>query len=255
MKTINDIPGIFGISNQAGIFQTRLGRGRTIEVDISGDDINRVIQAAGVMFGKIKKELPEAQIRPVPSIELLYPEIRLEPDRERIKAAGLTTADFGLSIDVLMDGRRIGDFKQEGEKKIDLILKASEKDVSTPEELYSKTLVTPGGKLVPVSSLSSLERTYGITEIRHLERRRTVTLQVTPPFSIPLQEAMEIIEGKVFVEMKEQGMLNGIDVRQSGVADKLAETRGVLQWNFLHRGCCNYAQEHKLCMDHDEFPF
>ncbi len=233
MKTINDIPGIFGVSSQAGIFQTRLGRGRTIEVDISGDDLNRVVQAAQSMFGTIKKEIPEAQIRPVPSIELLYPEIRFDPDRERIKAAGLTTADFGLSIDVLMDGRRIGDFKQEGEKKIDLILKASDKDVSTPEELYGKTLVTPGGKLVPVSSLSSLERTYGITEIRHLERRRTVSLQVTPPFSIPLQEAMEIIEGKVFVEMKEQGMLNGIDVRQSGVADKLTETRGVLQWNFL----------------------
>lgn len=233
MKTINNIPGIFGVSSQAGIFQTRMGRGRTIEVDISGDDLNRVVQAAQSMFGTIKKEIPEAQIRPVPSIELLYPEIRFDPDRERIKAAGLTTADFGLSIDVLMDGRRIGDFKQEGEKKIDLILKASEKDVSTPEELYGKTLVTPGGKLVPVSSLSSLERTYGITEIRHLERRRTVSLQVTPPFSIPLQEAMEIIEGKVFVEMKEQGMLNGIDVRQSGVADKLTETRGVLQWNFL----------------------
>ena len=123
--------------------------------------------------------------------------------------------------------------QQEGEKKIDLILKASEADVSTPEELYKKTLVTPGGKLVPVSSLSGLERTYGITEIRHLERRRTVSLQVTPPFSIPLQEAMEVIESKVFPEMKEQGMLNGIDVRQSGVADKLNETRGVLQWNFL----------------------
>ena len=233
MDTINGIPGIFGVSSQAGIFQTRLGRGRTIEVDISGDDLNRVVEVAGAMFGTIKKEIPDAQIRPVPSIELLYPEIRLDPDRERIKAAGLTTADFGLSIDVLMDGRKIGDFKQEGEKKIDLILKASEADVSTPEELYKKTLVTPGGKLVPVSSLSGLERTYGITEIRHLERRRTVSLQVTPPFSIPLQEAMEVIESKVFPEMKEQGMLNGIDVRQSGVADKLNETRGVLQWNFL----------------------
>src|SRR4030067_1187480 len=45
MKTINDIPGIFGVSSQAGIFQTRMGRGRTIEVDISGDDLNRVVQA------------------------------------------------------------------------------------------------------------------------------------------------------------------------------------------------------------------
>lgn len=233
MRIINSIPGMFGISTQAGIFQTQLGRGRTIEVDISGDDINRVVQVTGMMFGILKQEMPEAQIRPVPSIELLYPEVRFVPDRDRVKAAGLTAEEFGRAIDVLMDGRRIGDFKQEGEKKIDLILKASEKDVTTPEELYNQLLVASNGKLVPASSLSSLVRTTGITEIRHLERRRTITLQVTPPFTIPLEEAMEIIEGKVFTALEAQGMLQDLDVRQSGVADKLTETRKALQWNFI----------------------
>jgi HAE1 family hydrophobic/amphiphilic exporter-1 len=233
MKTINNIPGMMGVSNQAGIFQTRLGRGRTIEVDISGEDMNQVIQVAGVMFGIIKKEIPNAQIRPIPSLELLYPEVRLLPLRDRLKALGMSARDFGIALDVLMDGRKIGDFKQEGQKKIDLVLKASERDISTPEELYNALMVTPGGKIVPVSSLSELVRTTGITEIRHLERRRTITLQVTPPFTIPLQEAMEVINSKVITPLKNQGMLQGVEVRQSGVADKLTETREALQWNFI----------------------
>jgi len=233
MKTINGIPGMFGMSMQAGVFQTRLGRGRTIEVDISGDDLNQVVHVAGTMFGIILKEIPEAQIRPVPSLELLYPEVKLLPRRDRLKASGMSARDLGISLDVLMDGRKIGEFKQEGKKKIDLVLKASEKDISTPEELYDTLVVTPGGKAVPVSSLSELVRTSGITQVRHLERRRTITLQVTPPLDISLEETMEIIDNKIIPLLENQNMLQAVDVSMSGVADKLTETRKALQWNFV----------------------
>jgi HAE1 family hydrophobic/amphiphilic exporter-1 len=232
-QTIHSIPGMFGISIQAGIFQTRLGRGRTVEVDISGDDLNRIVQVAGTLFGAIQKEIPGVQIRPVPSLELLFPEVRLIPIRDRLKASGMNARDFGLAVDVLMDGRKIGDFKPEGQKKIDLILRASGEDISTPEELYDSLIAIPGGKIVPVSSLATLERTTGITEIRHLERQRTITLQITPPFTIPLQEAMEIIENKVVAPMVQQNLLKGTQIGQSGTADKLTETRQTLQWDFI----------------------
>ncbi|MGD8962333.1 MAG: efflux RND transporter permease subunit, partial [Desulfobacterales bacterium] len=232
-RTIFSIPGMFGVSTQAGVFQTSLGRGRTIEVNISGDDLNRIVQVAGAMYGAIMKEIPRSQIRPVPSLELLFPEARLAPSRDRLKAVNMTARDFGVALDVLMDGRDIGDFKEEGEKRIDLILKASEEDIRTPEELYHSMIAVPGGRIVSISSLATLERTAGITEIRHLERQRTITLQVTPPFSIPLQEAMETITARVIQPMAAQNMLQGTDVQQSGVADKLTETRQTLQWDFI----------------------
>ena len=232
-RTIFSIPGMFGVSTQAGVFQTSLGRGRTIEVNISGDDLNRIVQVAGTLYGAIMKEIPQSQIRPVPSLELLFPEARLEPLRDRLKAVNMTARDFGIALDVLMDGRDIGDFKQEGQKKIDLIIKASEADIHSPEKLYHSMIAIPGGRIVPISSLSKLERTAGITQIRHLERQRTITLQVTPPFSIPLQEAMETINARVIGPMTGQGTLQGTDVRQSGVADKLTETRRILQWDFI----------------------
>jgi HAE1 family hydrophobic/amphiphilic exporter-1 len=232
-QTIDSIPGMFGISTQAGIFQTRLGRGRTVEVDISGDDLNRIVQAAGTLFGAIQKEIPGVQIRPVPSLELLFPEVRLIPIRDRLKASGMNALDFGLAVDVLMDGRKIGDFKPEGQKKIDLILRASKEDISTPEKLYDALIAIPGGKIVPVSSLATLQRTSGITQIRHLERQRTITLQITPPFTLPLQEAMEIIANKVVAPMEKQNLLKGTQIGQSGTADKLTETRQTLQWDFI----------------------
>jgi len=209
-------------------------------VDISGDSLDRIVRTAGMMFGMIKKDMPGAQIRPIPSLELLYPEIRFLPLRDRLKAEGLTATDFGLALDVLMDGRKIGEFKKEGEKKIDMVLKAPDKDISTPEELYEALVVTGKGKIVPVSSLSELVRTTGMTEIRHLERKRTITLQITPPMDIPLQEAMERVNKGIISVLKEKGMLKGVDVSMSGAADKLTETRKALQWNFLLAAVISY---------------
>ncbi|MFQ5330357.1 MAG: efflux RND transporter permease subunit, partial [Thermodesulfobacteriota bacterium] len=230
---IFSIPGMFGISQQAGIFQTRLGRGRSIDIDVSGNDINRLVQVAGALFGMTMKEIPKAQVRPIPSLELLYPEIKIRPIRDRLKATGMTARDMGITLDVLMDGRKIGEFKEEGKKKIDLILKASEEDIPSPEALYDALVTTPGGKIVPVSSLATLERTTGITQIRHLERNRTITVRVTPPGFITIQEAMETISGTLLPRLEKQGMLAGVDVKMSGAADKLTETRQVLQWNFI----------------------
>ncbi len=254
MRTINSIPGMFGVSIQAGIFQTSLGRGRSIEIDISGEDLNRIVQVAGAMFGAIKREIPEAQIRPVPSLELLFPEVRLIPSRDRLKAVNLTARDFGIAVDVLMDGRDIGDYKEPGQKKIDLILMASEQDISTPELLYNSLIAIPGGRVIPISSMAELERTSGITQIRHLERQRTITLQVTPPYSIALQEAMEIIDARVATPMAAQGLLQGVSLGQSGVADKLSQTRRALQWNFVLAAVISYLLMAAL-FDNFIYPF
>jgi hydrophobic/amphiphilic exporter-1 (mainly G- bacteria), HAE1 family len=230
---IQGIPGVFGVSIQAGIFQTRLGRGRTINLDISGNDLGRVVQVAGTAFGMVRQEMPEAQVRPVPSLEFLYPEVRLHPDRDRIRAVGMTERDFGFAVDVLMGGRKAGEFNREGEKGIDLVLKAPDEVVTTPEALYGAPVATPGGKIVPVSSLAELERTTGLTEIRHLERRRTVTLEVTPPPAVPLESAMETLRDKVIGALEKQGMLTDTFARLSGAADKLTVARRALQWNFV----------------------
>ncbi len=231
-RMIHNTPGMYGVSLQPGVFQNSIGRGRSVELDISGEDLNQIVAAAGAMFGQLRQDMPAAQVRPVPSIELTYPEVLYLPDRDRLRANGFTTRDFGVALDVLMDGTEIGDYKAEGKKKIDLVVKTDEVEL-TPERIYNALLATPHGKIVPVSSLSRMEQTAGMDQIRHLERKRTVTLQVTPPTDIPLQQAMETIEDDILPPLREAGLLDGLEVRLGGAADKLLETARVLQWNFV----------------------
>jgi HAE1 family hydrophobic/amphiphilic exporter-1 len=221
------------VSVQRGIFASGLGEGRNVDVDISGSDMQQIANAAAQMFGSLRQKIPQAQVRPVPSFELLYPEIRFLPDAQRLKSVGLSTAELGVILDVLMDGRAIGDFKPEGEKTFDLVLKGANDEVRTPEALYQALVITPQGDMVPVSSLAKMERTTGLNQIRHLEMKRTNTLQVTPPSDMPVQVAIEEIQSKIIEPMRGSGALEGLEINLSGTADKLAKTWAVLQSNFL----------------------
>ncbi len=132
-RIINSIPGMLGVSIQASIFEQRLGTGRTVSVDISGEKMEKIVAAAGTLLGTIMKHVPGAQVRPVPSLELAYPEVRFIPERERLRAAGLSTQDLGVAIDIILDGRKIGDYNEDGKRQINLVLKGTPNEVKTPD--------------------------------------------------------------------------------------------------------------------------
>ncbi|MBU0481228.1 MAG: efflux RND transporter permease subunit [Proteobacteria bacterium] len=233
-RIMRSIPGVFGVSIQAGIFESGLGQGRNIDVNISGQDIGRITGVAqAMMFGLIPAKVPNSQIRPIPSLETSYPEAGIIPVKEKLAANGLSEADLGTYVDILMDGRKIDEFRPEGVKQIDLMIKGDDVDYTSPEDILNSTVVSRYGNLIRVGDVSNLVYGQGMPQINHLERTRTITLQVTPPADLPLQQAMEIIQNDVIGGMRASGQLEGLEVSVGGNADKLDETRRALQWNLL----------------------
>jgi len=230
---VNSFPGVFGITLQAGVFEQGIGEGRTVNVDLSGENIEKIATAGGMFFGAIRQAVKGAQVRPIPSIELLYQESRFHPQRDKLKAVGMSSSSLGKAIDVLNDGRKIGDFKQDGKKKVDLRLMSVEGSITTPEELAKTLIATPKGGLVPINSLATLEKTTGISEIRHLNGKRTITLQVTPPKDMTIQEMMILLEKKLIPSIEKKGMLGDVKVSLSGTADKLKETIKNMSMNVI----------------------
>ena len=232
-RIMNSIPGIFGVSIQAGIFEQGLGEGRTVEVNISGENIDTIAGAAMTLYGGIGQKIQGAQIRPIPSLETSYPEILVIPNKQKLAANGLTERDLGVYVDILMDGRRIDDFSPAGIKKIDLVVKGSDEEFTSPESILQATIVNNYGDLIKVGDVADLTYSQSMPQINHLERKRTITLQVTPPVTLPLQTAIESIENDLVGPLKDAGKLNGVSVTIGGNADKLQETGKALQWNLL----------------------
>lgn len=232
-RIMNGIPGFFGVSLQAGIFERGLGQGRTVEVNISGENIEQIAGSAMMLYGATMKAIPGSRVRPVPSFETSYPEIQVVADREKLAANGLTESDLGVYVDVLMDGRKIDDFRPEGVKQIDLVVKGSDALYDTPEKILKETIVNAHGDLVQLGDLADLVYTQGMPQINHLERKRTISLQVTPPKEVPIQDAMNTIMNGLIKPMQKEGKLPGLEISIGGNADRLEETGKALQWNLL----------------------
>jgi len=232
MPAVNSYPGIFGITLQSGVFEQGIGEGRSVDIDISGENIETLANIGGMLFGTLSQEMSGAQIRPIPSIELLFPEAHIIPDRNALASVGLNSSSFGFAADVLMDGRKISEYTEEGKKSIDMILKSYDEQVNSPEALYMIQVATPNGDLVPMSELSTLKHTTGITKIRHVGGKRTITLQVTPPLNMTLEEAVERLD-KILGKMRTGGMFKGAEVTLAGNADKLLETVDSMKWSLL----------------------
>lgn len=230
---INSMPSIFGVSIQSGVFEDGVGEGNTVDIDISGESIKDIANVGAQLFGATMQTIQGSQVRPVPSVELLYPEIRIYPNADALKSLNMSSQEFGVNIDVLMSGAKIGEFEEEGKKKIDLVLKGNDNLIKTPQDIMEAQIALSNSRVVPVSSLSHYESTTGISEIRHYNGKRTITLQVTPPVGMTIDEAMKNIAG-MLQGMKAQNMIpSSVEIGISGTADKLSETIGMLTNNFI----------------------
>jgi len=230
---VNSLPSVFGVSIQSGVFEDGVGEGNSVDIDISGEKIEDIANVGGQLFGATMQAVKGSQVRPVPSIELIYPEVRIKPNQDALKAVGMSSLSFGTGIDVLMSGSKVGDFEQDGKKKIDLILKASSDLIQTPQDIMSAQIALPNGAVIPVSSLATYENTAGISEIRHLDGKRTITLQITPPAGMTIDETMQTVNG-MLAGMKAKGMISdAVDIGISGTADKLSQTIEILSLNFI----------------------
>jgi HAE1 family hydrophobic/amphiphilic exporter-1 len=177
--------------------------------------------------------MPGANVRPDPSPENSYPEANFIPDRSKLLANGLNEYTLGLAVDVIMDGRKIGEFKPEQAKKIDLVLRSDQADIKVPEDVARSVISNPYGQLIRIGDVAAIEYDQGLTQIYHLERKRSIKLIVTPTLEMPLQAALEIIQNDVLAPLRQAGKLDGLQVTTGGNADKLLEARNAIGWNLV----------------------
>ncbi|MEM8631234.1 MAG: efflux RND transporter permease subunit [Pseudomonadota bacterium] len=230
-------PGTFGFMTQPSLFGRGVGGGRTIELNVSGDELPQILGVAGQAAGMIAGLLPRSeghQFRPIPGLELGAPEVRLIPDRVRLADAGITTQTLAATIDAYNDGIRVAEIDV-GNQRLDLTLRGDSglmAEIRT-QDVGSFPVVTPMGQILPASELAEVRVTAGPTEIRHLERLRTVTLEVRPSDALPLEAAVELLQTEVVDALNAQGLPDGVRLSISGTADQLSQTWQAIQVNLL----------------------
>ena len=226
-EILTGFPDTFGGANRSAIFG---GRGsRNISVDLQAGNFEDLLQAGQLGFARINELMPDANIRPQPGLELAEPELRLVPDDRRIAELGWTRSDVATLIRALGNGAFLGDYF-DGDRRLDVILRGEE--WLTPEALMSIPLATPSGEIATLGELTRLERTAGPNQIRRVDRRRTLSLQVTPPSGMPMETALELLQTEVEPAIRAALPADGV-VTYRGTAEALGETLRNLAGSFL----------------------
>jgi HAE1 family hydrophobic/amphiphilic exporter-1 len=234
-------PGSFVVAFQTSLFAGELSGGRAIDVEITGPDLERLVAIGGQMMGTMGKLTapggplpPDTQARPIPSLDLSSPEVHVLPKPQQIMDLGLSSQELGYTVNALVDGAYVTDYFV-GADKIDLVIMGEESYRGNTQDLESRYIATRNlSEPVRLGALADVRIGSGPQQINHRERQRAITIQITPPESISLQETIEIVDSEMIAPLLASGQLGSeYQINLSGTADKLRDTWDALSINLL----------------------
>ncbi len=221
-------PDTLAFSQQMPLFRVGGATGSAVQIDFRGRDLEAVSGAAAATMQELLSTLPPgSNITPAPP-NFAFPldEMRIVPDDTRLRELDMTRSDLGLGVQAGSDGIVLfRDYEQNGELKDIKILTKREEDQQPLDRLLDLPVASPSGAIVDLRSIATLERVRGPDQIRHVDRQRAVTLELTPPPGAPLETVIENVN-EIVAGMKDRRAIPpGVDVRLAGSAGKLAEIK------------------------------
>ena len=216
-QVLVDLPDTQAFVQRSSLLNFGFDGGRSIDVDLQGNDIGALSDVAVQGMDIINDVLPGAQVRPIPSLAIAEPELQLVPNDRRITAAGLDRASLATIVRAMTSGAYVGEYF-DGNDRMDMILRGPVWD--SPDELASMPIATPLAGIQTVGELADIERTVGPTQLRRVDGQRTLTLSVRPPDDMTVQEALETLREAAGPRLREI-MPAGVSVKYRGTADRL----------------------------------
>lgn len=224
-------PDVQAFAQQGSLFGNFGGNG-SIELYLQAEDDEALRQAALVATDSINAAIPGAMVRPNPDPNVVVPELRLTPNDRRIAELGMTREQVGRAVRAMGDGLYLGEYVSDGER-MRVIMRGLE--AADPEAIESAPIVTPNGGAVPLGEVATLLRGVGPTQIAHVDGRKTLTINVSPPPGMALGDALEKIEASAEGPIR-NALPAGGTLRYGGDADALLQAISSLSSNFILAG-------------------
>ena len=130
---------------------------------------------------------------PDSDLKLNKPQISITVDRDKAADLGVPIADIGRTLETLLGGREVTQFRQAGQQ-YDVIVQLRDDERTTPEDLAAIYVRGSGGNLVPLLSLIQYRETVAPKELNHYNRLRAATLSAVLTPTATLGEALEFVD-------------------------------------------------------------
>jgi multidrug efflux pump subunit AcrB len=216
-EVLVDLPDTQSFVQRSSLLNFGFDGGRAINVDLQGPDIGVLSEVAMQAMPIVSDAVPGAQVRPIPGLAIAEPELQLVPDDRRITAAGLDRSTVATIVRAVTSGTFVGEYF-DGNDRMDMILKGP--TWTSPDQLASTPVATPLAGLQSLGELTDIRRTVGPTQLLRVNGQRTLTLSVTPPADMTVQEALQNLRQTAGPRIREI-LPAGVSLAYRGTADRL----------------------------------
>ena len=228
-EALVDLPDTQAFVQRGSLLNFGFDGGRAINVDLQGPNFQALSDVAMQTMPMINEAIPGAQVRPQPSLQIAEPELQLVPNDRRITAAGLDRAAVANIVRALTSGSFVGEYF-DGNDRMDMILKGP--TWSSPEELAAIPIATPLAGIQSIGELTDIRRTVGPSQLLRVNGQRTLTLAVTPPPEMTVEEALDTLRDAVGPQLRDV-MPGDMSIAYRGTADRLEQAFDKMTVNLL----------------------
>ncbi|MEO2166552.1 MAG: efflux RND transporter permease subunit, partial [bacterium] len=222
-KRAADIPGIRVFATPFSGLPTG-GRGRPLQFVVQAADWQKLGDES-VRLARAMEEIP-GLVGVNSNLEVDNPELRVQIDRERAAALGVSAADIADTLRILLGGARTTRFRR-GNERYDVIVRLEEGQRLAPEQLSQIYVRSRTGELVQLANVVDVEEGVGPSSIGHYNRRRSVVLSADLD-GLALGDALDAVQN-----LGARMLPLDFSTTVSGESHEMEEAFGNLSFTFI----------------------
>ena len=157
-----------------------------VEYVLQADSYDALSQGVGIMMGEASKLGYLVNLDT--DLRLNKPQLDITIDRERASGLGVSVADVGTTLETLLGGRAVTNFKR-GTKQYDVVLQMKPAARATPDAIREIYIRGSGG-MVQLANVVRVEETLSPKELNHYNRVRSATITANLAPGVSLSDAL-----------------------------------------------------------------
>jgi len=169
---ISKIPGVDVKAEISSPYMSAFGVA-PIVIEIYGHDRRKAMEIADQIKGVLESVRGLYNVHV--DVDKPLPEYHILIDRSEAAARGMSAAMIANTIQSYVQGT-VATRYREGGDEYDVLVRLKKEDRSSRNALNSLLVPTPTGKLIPLSSVAKIERTYGPITIDRKKQERYITV-------------------------------------------------------------------------------
>jgi multidrug efflux pump subunit AcrB len=182
-KIVNDFPGTQIFVQQGSLLRFALPNSRNTQLDIKGDNLQRLQLVGRDLLESLKTSFPEANIREGSPLYNQAARIEFTPKYDSLAYFGMSQAQLNRQLVALTDGIYLGRFYAEGDT-LPFYFKA--KEASHVDALLKTQIVVPAHGYQPLHQLVDAKITLAPESLLRIDREASVSLNLAPPEDMPV---------------------------------------------------------------------